>query len=143
MIARQARQLGIKAILLGGDGWDSPKLFEIGKDAVEGAYFSNHYAVESPVPATQEFIKKYKAKYKEVPDGLAASGYDAARVLMDAMERAPELTPAAIKTAISQTKNFAGATGTISINADRNPDKEAFIVQVKGSDLKFVTTLKP
>lgn len=43
LIAQQARQLGIKAPLLGGDGWDSPKLFEIGKDAIKGGYFSNHY----------------------------------------------------------------------------------------------------
>jgi branched-chain amino acid transport system substrate-binding protein len=143
LIARQARQLGIKAVLLGGDGWDSPKLFEIGKESLEGSYFSNHYAVESPAPATQDFIRKYKAKYKDTPGGLAASGYDAAGVLIDAMERATDLSPVAIKTAIAQTKNFKGATGTITINKDRNPDKEAFIVQVKGSDLKFITTIQP
>lgn len=143
LIARQARQLGIKAVLLGGDGWDSPKLFEIGKEAIEGAYFSNHYSTESPVPATQEFIKKYKAKFNETPDGLSAAGYDAARVLIDAMERAPELTPEAIKNAITQTKGFPGATGSITINSDRNADKEAFIVQVKGGGLKFITTIKP
>lgn len=143
LIARQAKQLGIKAILLGGDGWDSPKLFEIGQDAIEGAYFSNHYSTESPVPATQEFIRKYKAKFNEIPDGLAAAGYDAANVLIAAMEKAPELTPTAIKTAISQTKDFPGATGTITLNADRNADKEAFIVQVKSKALKFVTTIKP
>lgn len=143
LIARQARQLGIKAVLLGGDGWDSPKLFEIGQDAIEGSYFSNHYSTESPVPATQEFIKKYKIKYHETPDGLAAAGYDAANVLIAAMERAPELTPVAIRAAIAATKDHPGATGNITINAERNADKEAFIVQVKGKTLKFVTTIKP
>jgi branched-chain amino acid transport system substrate-binding protein len=143
LIARQAKQLGIKAVLLGGDGWDSPKLFEIGQAAIDGAYFSNHYATESPVPATQEFIKKYKTKYNETPDGLAAMGYDAANVLIAAMEAAPELTPAAIRTAIAETKNFPGSTGTITLNADRNPDKEAFVVQVKGKGLKFVTKIEP
>jgi len=141
LIARQAKQLGIKAVLLGGDGWDSPKLFEIGESAIEGAYFSNHYTTESSVPATQEFIKKYKTKFNEIPDGLGAMGYDAAQVLIAAMEKAPELTPAAIRTAIAQTKDFPGSTGTITLNSERNPDKEAFIVQVKGKGLKFVTTI--
>lgn len=143
LIARQAKQLGIKAVLLGGDGWDSPKLFEIGQSAIEGAYFSNHYTTESPVPATQEFIKKYKAKYKETPDGLAAMGYDAANVLIAALEKAPEATPAAIRDAIAQTKNFPGSTGTITLNSERNPEKEAFIVEVKGKGLKFVTKIGP
>lgn len=143
LIARQVKQLGIKAILLGGDGWDSPKLFEIGQDAVEGAYFSNHYSTESPVPATQEFLRKYKAKYKETPDGLAAAGYDAANVLIAAMERAPDLKPASIKAAIATTKDFPGATGTITINAERNADKDVFVLQVKNAQLKFVAIVKP
>lgn len=143
LIARQARQLGIKAVLLGGDGWDSPKLFEIGQAAISGAYFSNHYATESPVAATQAFIKDYKAKFNETPDGLAAAGYDAARILVDAMEKAPELTPQAIRDQLAKTVDFDGATGKITINAERNADKEAFIVKVEGGTLKFVTLLKP
>jgi branched-chain amino acid transport system substrate-binding protein len=143
LIARQARQLGIKAVLLGGDGWDSPKLFEIGQDAVNGAYFSNHYASESPNPATQKFIKDFKAKYKESPDGLSAAGYDAAMILLNAMEKAPELTPAAIRDQLATTKDFEGATGKITINSERNADKDAFIVKVEGKSLKFITLLGP
>lgn len=143
LIARQARELGIKAVLLGGDGWDSPKLFEIGQKAIDGAYFSNHYSAESQNPATQQFIKDYKEKYKETPDGLAAAGYDAARILMQAIETAPELTPQAIRDRLAQTKDFDGATGKITVNNERNADKDAFIVQVKGSGLKFVTLLGP
>jgi branched-chain amino acid transport system substrate-binding protein len=143
LIARQARQLGIKAVLLGGDGWDSPKLFEIGQSAIQGSYFSNHYASESNVPATQDFIKKYKEKYKETPDGLAAAGYDAAMILIAAMEKAPELTSTAIRDQLAATKDYDGATGKITINADRNADKDAFIVKVDGKSLKFVTLLGP
>lgn len=147
LIARQARELGIKAVLLGGDGWDSPKLFEIGQNAVQGAYFSTHYASESPNPATQKFIADFKAKFNSVPDGLAASGYDAARILIAAMERVVDggapLTPAAIRDELAKTKDFDGATGKITINAERNADKDAFIVQVHGKDLKFVTVLGP
>lgn len=143
LIARQARQLGIKAVLLGGDGWDSPKLFEIGQAAIEGSYFSNHYASESPVVATQEFIKDYKAKYNEAPDGLAAAGFDAAQILLKAIESAPALTPQAIRDELAKTKDFPGATGKISINSERNADKEAFIVKVEGKNLKFITLLAP
>ncbi|MBX3020295.1 MAG: ABC transporter substrate-binding protein [Bdellovibrionales bacterium] len=143
LIARQARELGLKAILLGGDGWDSPKLFEIGQKAVEGSYFSNHYASESPNKATQDFIKNFKAKFNEGPDGLSAAGYDAAMILLNAMERAPELTPAAIRDELAKTKDFDGATGKITINGERNADKDAFIVKVDGKTLKFITLLGP
>ena len=143
LIARQARQLGIKAVLLGGDGWDSPKLFEIGQAAVDGAYFSNHYAAESPNPATQNFIKTYKEKFSEAPDGLAAAGYDAAMILIQAMEKAPELTSEGIRAELTKTVGFDGATGKITINADRNADKDAFIVKVEGKALKFITLLGP
>lgn len=143
LIARQARQLGIKAVLLGGDGWDSPKLFEIGQDAVNGAYFSNHYASESPNPATQKFIKDYKAKFNQSPDGLSAAGYDAAMILLNAMEKAADLSPEAIRAQLASTKDFEGATGKITINGERNADKDAFIVKVEGKALKFVTLLGP
>lgn len=143
LIARQARQLGLKAVLLGGDGWDSPKLFEIGQTAIEGAYFSNHYASESPVPATQEFIKKYKEKYNESPDGLSAAGYDAAMILINAIEKAATPTPDAIRAELAKTAGFEGATGKITINSDRNADKDAFIVKVEGKALKFVTLIGP
>lgn len=142
LIARQARQLGIKATLLGGDGWDSPKLFEIGQDAIQGSYFSNHYASESTVPATQEFIKKFKDKYHITPDGLAAAGYDAAMILISAIEKS-DLTPSSIRDQLAQVKDYDGATGKITINSERNADKDAFIVKVDGKGLKFVTLLKP
>lgn len=137
-IGRQARELGIKAVLLGGDGWDSPKLFELANGALEGSYYSNHYAAESPNPATQDFIKKYKEKYGVVPDGLAAAGFDATSILIAAIERAKEITPTAIRDEIAKTKDHDGATGKITINSDRNADKDVFIVKVVGSGLKFV-----
>ncbi len=143
LIARQARQLGLKAVLLGGDGWDSPKLFEIGQAAVQGSYFSNHYTSESTNPATVDFIKKFKEKFNETPDGLAAAGYDAAMILMQAIERTTEISPAAIRAELAKTNGFDGATGKITINKDRNADKDAFIVKVDGKALKFVTLLKP
>jgi branched-chain amino acid transport system substrate-binding protein len=143
LIAQQVQKMGIKAILLGGDGWDSPKLYEIGKDAIKGNYFSNHYTTESNDPAVQNFIKNFKAKYSEVPDGLAAMGYDAAIVLINAMNNAKEITPQGIRDAIALTKDFPAVTGKITINAQRNAEKSAVVVRVDGDSNGYVTTIAP
>lgn len=143
LIARQARGLGLKQPLMGGDGWDSSKLSEIGKDAINGSYFSNHYTTESTDPAVKKFIAEFKAEYNEVPDGLAALGYDAAKILIAALERATALTPTALRDAIAQTKDFPGVTGNITINEQRNAVKSAVVVQVKGAENKYVTTVTP
>jgi branched-chain amino acid transport system substrate-binding protein len=143
LIARQARQLGIKVPMMGGDGWDSSKLAEIGGEAINGSYFSNHYTTESQDPAVVEFNKKFKAKYNEVPDGLAAMGYDAAKVLIEAIKRAPEYTAKMIRDEIAKTKDFAGVTGKITLNEKRDAVKSAVVVQVNGATNKFVTTINP
>ncbi len=143
LIALQARQLGIKAPMLGGDGWDSDRLSEIGKDAINGNYYSNHYTAESTDPIVTEFIKKFKAKYNENPDAFAALSYDAARILLQAIERAPELTSKAIREELARTKDFVGVTGKISMNENRDAIKSAVIVQVNGNQRKFITTVNP
>ena len=143
LIARQAVQLGLKVPLLGGDGWDSTRLHEIGKEAINGHYYSNHYSTESTDPTVQEFIKKFKARYSEVPDGLAALGYDAAKILVAAMERTTEVTPQNIRDELAKTKDFPGVTGKISINENRDAVKPAVIVQIENEKRKFVTTVTP
>lgn len=143
LIAQQARQLGIKAQLLGGDGWDSARLSEIGKDAVNGSYYSNHLTNESTEPLVVEFVKKYKGKYNETPDVMAALGYDAAKILAAAMTRTKELTSKNIRDEIAKTTDFPGVTGKITLNAERNAVKSAVIVQVQGAERKFVTTITP
>ena len=93
VIAKQTKQLGIKAPLLGGDGWDSPQLWDLGGDSLNGSFISNHYSVDDPTPAIQNFVKRFKANYNGMaPDALAALGYDAMMVLADAIKRATELS---------------------------------------------------
>jgi branched-chain amino acid transport system substrate-binding protein len=143
-IARQARDQGIKVPLIGGDGWDSPKLFESAGNALEGCYFSNHYSVESQEPTVQNFIKAYKEKYNgKEPDAMAALGYDAAKILADAIQRAGNTEGSAIRDALAQTKDFKGVTGTITLDKDRNATKPAVVLQVKGKEFKFVETVQP
>ena len=142
-IAIQARKLGIKAPLLGGDGWDSVKLAEIARDSIEGSYYSNHYSHEDPRPRVQEFISQYKVKYGAVPDGLAALGYDAAMLMFDAMTRAKSLNGSELASAIASTRDFDGVTGKISIDKNRNAVKPAVILQMQGGKPTFVTTIEP
>jgi branched-chain amino acid transport system substrate-binding protein len=141
-IAEQARELGLKVVMMGGDGWDSAKLFELGGSAVEGSFVSNHYSADDPTPRVQEFIKKYQAKYGNVPDSLAALGYDAARVVIDAMKRSDGTGPA-LRDAIAQTKDFPGVAGTITLDEHRNPVKPAVVLKVEGGKFKYVSTISP
>jgi len=144
LIARQAKELGLNVPLMGGDGWDSPKLGEIGGKSIEGSYFSNHYSPEDQSPVVQKFIAEFKARYGIVPDGLAAMGYDAAKVLADAMTRAPDLSNTAIRDAIANTKEYPGVTGVITLNEKRDPVKSAVVLKVAaGGAYKYQTTVKP
>jgi branched-chain amino acid transport system substrate-binding protein len=143
LIARQAKELGLKVPLMGGDGWDSAKLFEIGGQAIEGSFFSNHYTPDDPSPKIQEFISKYKARFGAVPDSMAATGYDAAMVAADAINRAKDTTGEAISAAIAETKGFPGVTGVITLDADHNAVKPAVVLEVKGGKAVYVATVSP
>jgi branched-chain amino acid transport system substrate-binding protein len=143
VIARQAREVGLKVPLMGGDGWDSEKLFELGGTAITGSYFSNHYSPDNPDPRVQKFIADYKAAYGGVPDALAALGYDAARVAIEALKRAKDLSGPAVRDAISQTKDFPGVAGTISLDEKRNAVKSAVVLKVADGKTQYVTTINP
>ncbi|MBZ4374344.1 ABC transporter substrate-binding protein [Corallococcus sp. AS-1-6] len=143
IIARQAREVGLRVPLLGGDGWDSDKLYELGGSALEGSYFSNHYSPDNPDPVVQNFLKKYKSAYGAVPDSVAVLAYDAARLLVDAMKRAPDTSGPALRDAIAATKDFPGVAGTINLDANRDAVKQAVVMKVEGGKAVFVTTVKP
>ena len=133
----------MKTPLLGGDGWDSSKLGEIAGSSIEGCFYSNHYSHEDPNPRVQEFIKKYSQRHNQTPDGLAALGYDAARILFEAMSRTESLKGADLAAELAKTKDFDGVTGKISIDAERNAVKPAVILEMKDGKPQFVTTILP
>jgi branched-chain amino acid transport system substrate-binding protein len=143
LIAKQARQFGIKATLVGGDGWDGSSLIPVGGKAIEGAYFSNHFSTEDNSPLVQDFVKKYKAKYNAVPDAFAALGYDAAKLLADAIKRAGSTDSEKIRAAIQDTEGFPGVSGKITIGKDRNAVKSAVILTIKDGALKYAETIEP
>lgn len=141
LIAKQARELGIDVPLLGGDGWDSEKTIEIGGDAVEGYYFSTHYAADSDNPLVQAFVKEFQTKYGATPDAMAALGYDAARILADALARAGTTDGAPLRDAIAATKDFAGVTGKISMDPQRNARKDAVVLKIEGGKFRYHRTV--
>jgi branched-chain amino acid transport system substrate-binding protein len=143
VIARQARELGLKVPLLGGDGWDSEKLYELGGTAIQGSYFSNHYSPDNPDPRIQKFVSDYKAAYGGVPDALAALAYDAAKVAVAALEKAPDTSGQAVKSALAQTKEFPGVAGAITLDEKRNAVKPAVVLKVGDGKSEYVTTVNP
>jgi branched-chain amino acid transport system substrate-binding protein len=143
LIARQARELGFKGCMMGGDGWDSPRTIEIGGEAVNNCYFSNHYAADDPDPVVQDFIVRYQTRYGEVPDALAVLGYDAARILADALKRAGSLEGARIRDALARTKDFPGVSGKISIDQNRDARKAAVVLKIENGKVKFSQRVEP
>ncbi len=137
IIAKQARELGMTQPLLGGDGWDSPELWKLGGSALQNAYISNHYSADNPAPEIQNFVKAYQAKFGVAPDSLAALAYDSAKVLADAIKRAGGTESAKLKDAINSTKEFAGVTGKITLDAERNAVKPAVVLSLNPAASKF------
>ncbi len=143
LIARQAKELGVSIPLMGGDGWDSSKTLEIGGTAVNGAYFSNHYAVDDPSPVVQQFIQKFKKEFNEVPDAMAVLGYDSAHLLYDAIKRANSDEPSKIRDALASTQVFAGVSGQIKMDENRNAQKRLVILKIDEGKIKFADAVNP
>ena len=142
-VARTAQRLGLKVPLLGGDGWDAPDLLKIAGDALEGSYFSNHFAPDVAAPRAQKFVSDFKAKYNVEPTGLGALGYDAAAVVIEAMRSAPELNGDAIREGLASVKGFDGVTGKITIDPSRNAQKSAVVLKIVGGKFKYEATVEP
>lgn len=142
-IAQQARKLGIKVPMIGADGWESGELTSLAAGALDGCYYSSHYSQESDSPKVKEFLAKYKDQYKGEADSMAALGYDAAKVLFEAMKKAPSLEGKDLAAAIAKTRDFDGVTGKITLNQNRDAVKPAVILEIKNGQPKYLTTIEP
>jgi branched-chain amino acid transport system substrate-binding protein len=143
LILREARQLGIKAAFVGGEGWDSPSLVSVAGKSAEGSFYTDHFSPDDPEPLVQTFVQAYKTKYGTAPDALAALWYDGARLLVDAIRRAGSAEPAKIRDALATTKNFPGVTGNISLDERRNASKPGVIVTIANGHVKMVERVEP
>jgi branched-chain amino acid transport system substrate-binding protein len=132
LIAKQARDKGITVPLIGGDGWDSEQLYKIGGSALNGSYFTNHYSPFDTAPNVVKFVTDYKAKYNgSTPDALAATAYDAANIMFDAIKRSKSLSGPDIRDALAATKAFPGVTGTVTFNEQRDAVKPIVMIEIK------------
>ncbi len=139
LIAREAKKLELTVPLVGGDGWDSRHLYEIGEIAIVGSFFSSHYSADDPDPLVQQFVADYRRLYGSLPDAFAATAYDAARIMLDAFERAGGTTDrAAVRDALAATRNFPGVTGLITFNAARDAVKPIVIIKIEDGGMYAV-----
>ena len=143
LIAKQARQMGIGAPLLGGDGWDSPDMLKIAGDAIHCVCFTNHYSPQDPSPEVQDWVKKYEAKYGSKPDALATLAYDATNMLLEGIRRAGTLDAKKVRDALAGLKNFKTVSGEVSVDNYGNPVKNAVILKYVPTGQEYVTRMMP
>ena len=148
LVVRQAREeIGITATFLGGDSWDNPGLIPGAGTAVDGSFFSSPFSVKADPSDlgedAQRFISAYTGMFNEVPDGGAALGYDAVRLLVQAMRRAPDLEPTAIRDQIAATSDYSGATLISGYDENRHTAKSAAINRIVDGEVQFYKLIQP
>ena len=147
-VVRQAREeIGITATFLGGDSWDNPGLIPEAGSAADGSFFSSPFSVKADPndlgEDAQRFIAAYTGTFNEVPDGGAALGYDAVRLLVQAMRRAPDLEPTAIRDQIAATSDYSGATLISGYDENRHTAKSAAINRIVDGEVQFYKLIEP
>lgn len=143
-IVKQAREMGLMQPIIGGDGWDSPKLVEVGTAAaLNNTFFTNHYSADDTSEASKAFVENYKKEYGQAPDAMAVLSYDAANVLIDAIKRAGSTEADKIRLALAETKNFPTVTGATTLNETHDAVKNAVIIEMQGGKQIYKATVKP
>ncbi|MCW1884533.1 ABC transporter substrate-binding protein [Luteolibacter flavescens] len=144
LIARQAKDLGLNVPLFGGDGWESNVLLDIGKEAMNGHYFSTHCAADQGTPKMTAFVESYKKRFNgKTPDAMAVLGYDSAMLLADAMKRAGTTEGPKLRDAIAATKDFEGVSGKFSLNENRDAVKALVFIKIEDGQFRYTATVNP
>lgn len=146
LVTKQAKEKGITATFMGGDGWDSS---DLDLQAADGGYYTNHYSPNDTSPVVVNFLKAYGEKYKDdkgnpvVPDALAALAYDATNMALQAIKDAGTATDTDKVSAAMDKISYAGVSGNITIDAQHDPIKSAVILQVKNGKVDYITSVAP
>lgn len=146
LAVKQAKsdEFGISGIFLGGDGWDRPDLVEIGGIAVEGSFFANHFSPDAQLSELGNlFVNLYTEKFGIAPNGPAALGFDSTNIVIEAMRRTTDLTPAAIRDEIEATQNYNGAMMLSRFDENRQAIKSLVINTVKDGKIQFYQSIAP
>jgi branched-chain amino acid transport system substrate-binding protein len=145
LVTKQAKEKGITAPFMGGDGWDSS---DLDVKAADGGYYTNHYDASDPRPEVQNFLKAYGDKYKDasgkpiVPDALATLAYDATNLLLQGIQNAGADNTDKVKAALEGI-TFNAVSGKITFDAQHDPIKGAVIIHVKGGKKVFDSFVSP
>ncbi len=146
LATKQAKEKGITAPFMGGDGWDSS---DLDLKATDGGYFTNHYSPSDTSSVVVNFLKAYGAKYKDdkgaavVPDALAALAYDATNLVIQAINDGGNADDTGkVRDAMNKI-SYVGVSGKITFDAQHNPIKSAVILQVKTGKVNYVTSVAP
>jgi branched-chain amino acid transport system substrate-binding protein len=142
-IMRQAKNSGTKLTFLGGDAWSSPKLFEMGGDAVNGSYITAHFTPDSPKETVKAFVTNFEKATGVKPSNMAALSYDAAKMIIQAAMNTHNPSRESLRNALFALKNFPGATGNITIKANGNANKDIVILKVFNKKFNYVKTIPP
>lgn len=139
LVGAQAKEKGVTAVMMGGDGWDSA---DLDLKSADGGYFSNHYSAEDTRDIVQNWVKNYNAKYGSTPDALATLAYDATNILIASIEKAGVDDATKVAEAMAAIK-WEGVSGTVTFDALHNPIKSAAVLQIKDGKVSFVETIQP
>ena len=148
LVVQQAREeIGITATFIGGDAWDNVALIAAAGAAVDGSFFSSGFSAEAEPSDLGEdayqFVTAYTAMFDVLPDGGAALGYDALRLVVQAMRRADDLTPTAIRDQLAATVNYSGATFISSYDENRHTSKRVVIKRIVDGEVQFHKLIEP
>jgi len=142
-IAIQARDLGFNGPMLGGDGWDSPSVIQIGGKSVDNSYFSDHYFIGDPRPLVKNFVDAIRKRTGKDPEATCALGYDAMKILAMAIQKAGSTDGAKIREALAQTKDYDGVSGKVTMGASRDPIKPVAIIKIDHGKMNFESWVNP
>ncbi|BCY18272.1 ethanolamine utilization protein EutJ [Leptolinea sp. HRD-7] len=145
LVTKQAKEKGITAPFIGGDGWDSP---DLDPKAADGGFFTNHYSPTEDREKVKTFVKNYGELYKndkgepKTPDALAALAYDATNILIEAIEKAGVDDPTKVADAMAKGK-FEAVSGTITFDEFHTPIKPVTVIAVKDGKVTFNSQVMP
>jgi branched-chain amino acid transport system substrate-binding protein len=141
---RQARQQGFTGPVVGSDSWGSEELLKLGKDQLEGLFFTTHYAPDMATQTAQKFIADYQAKYGSKPDDVAALTYDAFAMLFESVKKAGSITPEKVLSRLANLSEFSGVTGTMQFTpGNGSPRKSAVVIQIKNNSFTYFDSISP
>lgn len=136
LIIKQAREMGIEQPIIGPDGFSSEVLLDLaGVENANDIYYTDHFSNESEEESVQNFLSAFEERYGKEGGTWNALGYDAAMLIIDAIERSGSTDPQAITDAIAETTEFAGVTGTFAIDEDHNPVKPAVMIELQEGEI--------